>query len=222
MDNWWEHESLVKLQSPTSIYVVAPSSSGKTVLVKKILKQADGVFTIPPVKILFCYSVDQPIYDEMKKEITNIEFHKGFPIMDTLMEWGAIPGHKIVVLDDLMMDAADSPEIAHLMTVGSHHYQITVIHILQNLFVKGKSMRTASLNCHYFILMANKRDMLQVAALGRQMFPGQSKFFMESFVSCTSLPHSYILIDAHPRSDKAYQLRTNILPGQSTIVYQPK
>jgi len=222
MDNWWEHESLVKLQSPTSIYVVAPSSSGKTVLVKNILKQADGVFTIPPVKIFFCYSVDQPIYDEMKKEISNIEFHKGFPNMDTLMEWGAIPGHKIVVLDDLMMDAADSPEIAHLMCVGSHHYQITVIHILQNLFVKGKSMRTASLNCHYFILMANKRDMLQVAALGRQIFPGQSKFFLEAFESCTRLPHSYILIDVHPTSDKTYQLRTNILPGQSTIVYQPK
>ena len=29
--------------------------------------------------------------------------------MDTLTEWGAITGNKIVVLDDLMMDAADNP-----------------------------------------------------------------------------------------------------------------
>ena len=43
-------------------------------------------------------------------------------------------GHRIVVLDDLMMGAANSDEIVHLMCIGSHHHQITVIHILQNLF----------------------------------------------------------------------------------------
>jgi hypothetical protein len=35
--------------------------------------------------------------------------------METLTEWGEIMGHKIVVLDDLMMDAADSDGIVHLM-----------------------------------------------------------------------------------------------------------
>jgi hypothetical protein len=50
--------------------------------------------------------------------------------METLTEWGDIMGHKIVVLDDLMMNAADSDEIVHLMCAGSHHHQITVIHIL--------------------------------------------------------------------------------------------
>lgn len=46
-------------------------------------------------------------------------------------------------------------------------------------------MRTASLNCHYFILMANKRDTLQINALGRQIFPGQLKFFIQSFTLAT-------------------------------------
>ena len=92
----------------------------------------------------FCYTVYQPLYDEMKKEIPLIEFHQGLPTMDTLTECGAIHGHKIVVMNDLMMDAANSDEILHLMCVGSHHHQITVIHILQSLFQKAKSMRTAS------------------------------------------------------------------------------
>lgn len=148
MVHWWEQESLIKFESPTSIFLVAPSNSGKTVLAKNILKHANGMFKIPPTKIYFCYTVYQPIYDEMKKEISNIEFHQGLPSMDTLSGWGAMNGHKIVVLDDLMMDAADSSEIVHLMCVGSHHHQITVIHILQNVFQKGKSMRTASLSCH--------------------------------------------------------------------------
>lgn len=46
-------------------------------------------------------------------------------------------------------------------------------------------MRTASLNCHYFILMANKRDTLQISTLGRQIFPGQLKFFMQSLTLAT-------------------------------------
>ena len=162
------------------------------------------MFKIPPTKIFFCYAVYQPLYDEMKKEIPLIEFHQGLPTMDTLTEWGAIHGHKIVVLDDLMMDAANSDEIVHLMCVGSHHNQITVIHILQNLFQKEKSMRTASLNCHYFILMANKRDTLQINTLGRQVFPGQLKFFMRSFELATQEKFSYLLLTFFQESQQLY------------------
>ena len=101
MVDWWQQESLIKLESPTSIFIVAPSISGKTVLAKNILKHVDGMLKIPPTKICFCYTVYQPLYDEMKKEIPLIEFHQGLPTMDTLTEWGAIHDHNIVVLDDL-------------------------------------------------------------------------------------------------------------------------
>ena len=221
MVDWWEHESLIKFESPTSIIIAAPSNSGKSVLAKNILKHADGMFKVPPSKIFFCYTIYQPLYDEMKNEISNIEFHQGLPSMDTLTEWGEVHGHKIVVLDDLMMDAADSSEIVHLMCVGSHHHQITVIHILQNLFQKGKSMRTASINTHYFIIFKSKRENSQISYLGRQIFPGKSKFFMDAFQKATSRPYGYLLLDLNPHTDIAYQLRTDILPGQSTIVYQP-
>ena len=162
----------------------------------------------------------QPLYDEMKNEISNIEFHQGLPSMDVLSEWGAVHGHKIVVFDDLMMDAAESSELVHLMCVGSHHHQITVIHILQNLFQKGKCMRTASLQAHYILVFKNKRDSQQLACLGRQILPGQSKFFMDAFQKATSRPYGYLLLDLNPHTDISYQLRTDILPGQSTVVYQ--
>ena len=103
----------------------------------------------------------------------------------------------------LMMDAANSEEIVHLMCVGSHHHQITVIHILQNLFQKGKSMRTASLICH-FILMASKRDTLQINTLGRQVFPGQLKFFMRSFELATQEKFSYLLLTFFQESQQLY------------------
>ena len=53
MVDWWQQESLIKLESPTSIFIVAPSNSGKTVLARNILKHVDGMLKIPPTKILF-------------------------------------------------------------------------------------------------------------------------------------------------------------------------
>lgn len=149
------------------------------------------MFRIPPSKIFYCYSIWQNLYSDMQNEISNIHFHKGLPSMETLM------------------------------CVGSHHHQITVIHILQNVFHQGKSMRSASVNAHYFILMNNKRDKNQILTLGKQIFPGKTKYFLDSFEKSTSLDFGYLLVDICHRSRKMYQLRTNIIPGQSTIVYEP-
>ena len=219
-DMWWEKESLIKFQSPTSIFIVGPSNSGKSVLVQHILENASGMFLKPPTKILFCYGVWQKIYNEMEAKISNIQFHKGFPNTEEMENWSATEEHKLLVLDDLMVDLADSGDIVHMLCVGSHHHNITVIHILQNLFQKGKAMRTASLNCHYFILFRNYRDQLQVQTFGKQVFPGLLKYFMSAYMSATAARYGYLVVDLNPHTDKTYQLRTLILPGQSTIVYE--
>jgi hypothetical protein len=84
---------------------------------------------------------------------------------------------------------------------------MTVIFLLQNVFQKGKSMRTASLNCHYFIIFGAKRDPSQIATLGRQIFPGNNKYFMSAYKAAISLkPFNFLLVDLSPRSDKSYQL----------------
>lgn len=221
-DLWWKKESLVPFETPTSIFVVGMSGSGKSYLTRQILQHTNGMFKKPTVRILFCYGVWQDLYDRMNKEIPFIEFYQGLPSSDEIYEFGLIEGHKILVLDDLMIDAADKVEMAHLLCVGSHHYNITVIHLLQNIFHKGKAMRTASLNCHYFILFPSYRDRLQIQSFGKQLFPGKSKYFMDAFEKATSKPYGYLLVDISPHSDKTYQLRTDILPGQATRVFHLK
>lgn len=221
MDVWWEKESLVKFESPTSIFIAGPSSSGKTMMTKIFLKNAAGMFKEPPSCIFFCYTIWQKVYDEIQSESKNIQFHQGLPSLEDLNNWGDIEGHKILVLDDLMMRGADSEELVHMMCVGSHHSNFTVIFILQNIFQKGKSIRTASLNCHYFILFRNHRDQMQIHTLGKQIFPTQIKFFMNAYQMASSKSYGYLLVDLNPHTDKSFQLRTDILPGQDTIVYQP-
>ena len=120
-----------------------------------------------------------------------------------------------------MMEAADNSELAHMFCVGSHHMNITIIHLIQNLYTKSKSIRTVSLNCHYFILFRNNRDQLQIQTFGRQVFPHMTKYFMDAYEKATSRPCGYLLVDLNPRSDRKYQLRSNILPGETDIVYRP-
>lgn len=48
MDAWWERESFIKYRSPTYLFIVAPSSGGKTQLTRRILEHADCMFEIPP------------------------------------------------------------------------------------------------------------------------------------------------------------------------------
>ncbi|VDI77019.1 Hypothetical predicted protein [Mytilus galloprovincialis] len=159
------------------------------------------------------------VFDEMKSAIPNIEFFQGFPHMDVLSEWGTLQGHKVLVLDDLMVESADSKELVHLLTVGIHHNSITLIQILHNLYCKGKAMRTASLNCHYFVLFRNYRDQLQIQTLGRQIFPGQSKYFLDAYKKATSVAYRPLIIDLNPHTDKTYQLTTDRGVGQTPIVY---
>jgi len=66
---------------------------------------------------------------------------------------------------------------------------------MQNLFVQGKSSRTISFNTNYLILFKKPWDTNQVAVLGRQMYPGNVKYFMECNQDTTIRPFGYLMID---------------------------
>ena len=76
-----------------------------------------------------------------------------------------------------MRELTGNKEIANLFTKFSHHMNINVIFVVQNIFHHGKEMRTISLNTHYFILLKDPRDRRQAMVLADQTFPGNRDFF---------------------------------------------
>ena len=62
------------------------------------------------------------------------------------------------MIDDMQASALNNICIANLFSRESHHRNISVILILQNLFHQGKYCRDISLNTHYFFLFKNPRD----------------------------------------------------------------
>ncbi len=120
-----------------------------------------------------------------------------------------------------MQQASANSELQRVFTQYVHHRNLSAIYIVQNLFVQGKSSRTISLNANYMILFKNPRDVNQVAMLGRQMYPGNTKYFMECYHDAVNQPFSYIMIDYKAKTPEQYRLRTGLLSDRQ-VVYIPK
>ena len=73
----------------------------------------------------------------------------------------------LLIVDDMMVESGD--EMLKLFTKGSHHRNMSIVYIVQNLFDKGKHHRTISLNTHYLVCFKNPRDSTQIQTLARQI-----------------------------------------------------
>ncbi|XP_054721362.1 uncharacterized protein F54H12.2-like [Uloborus diversus] len=153
---------------------------------------------------------------KLYQELKDVEFHEGLPPNINRIS------NSLIVIDDLMNELSCDDRLSCLFTKGSHHRNVSVIFIVQNMFHKGKEMRNISLNAHYIFLFKNPRDRSQIAHLGRQLYPNKSKFFQEVYEDATSRPFSYLLIDLKPDTDESLRLRTGLIPGDKYCVYQPR
>jgi hypothetical protein len=193
--------------------VAGPTSSGKTWFVFKLIKHVDDMITPPPEKIIYCYGEFQPSFLEFK----TVEFNEGLPNAERFDGRQRI----LLIIDDLMNEIDQN--VSNIFTKLSHHRNVSVIFISQNLFHKNKFVRTINLNTHYIVLFKNPRDAGQVAVLARQMYPGKSKFVVEAFEDATKEPYGYLLIDLRPETDDRYRIRTKIFPDDDIqYVYIPK
>lgn len=94
-----ERKTLLPFISPTDI--VGPKQEGKSMFTKRLLENSTGMFTCPPVKIVYAYSEYQKLFDEMQ-DISNLTFYEGLPDKQKLEEFSQDSKHTLLVLDDLV------------------------------------------------------------------------------------------------------------------------
>lgn len=211
----------IPFSSPTTIGIFGPSQVGKSFLLSDLLIQSDIAFSTKPEWILYCYSVKLLTFPELKNQLgSRITFHQGVPTRALVDEVTQEKKHGIIVLDDLMVEVCSDLETSSLFTIGSHHLNITVVFIGQNLFPGGKFSRSISLNLHYLILFKNLADAQQIKTRARQIFPNKTKQFMEIFNDATAVKYGYLLLDLSPNGDEELRIRSNISPGEVPIIYK--
>ena len=167
---------------------------------------------------MYFYGVWQKLFDSMERELP-IDFVEGLPTKDLINEF-ADGTSRCIVLDDLMSDVVKSVDMQHIFTRGSHHKNITVIYLNQNMYCPGKFSRTLSLNTQYIFILKCPRDTTQLTVLGRQI--GVGKSLIEAYEDVmTDNSYGYLLLDLSPHNNDGYKLKTNIFPGETKIVYIP-
>jgi hypothetical protein len=212
--------SSFSFKHPFNCIISAPTKSGKTEFTKKLILNAELLFDKPPRKIYWCYAEWQPAYDDLLTKRPDIQFVNSTPDIDTLKS--NADTSQLLVMDD-MMDTMRRSEgsLDKLFTTSSHHWNLSIIHIVQNAFYMG--LRTSRINCQYLVLMKNPADRLQVKTLGRFIFPESTKAFEEAFIDATNKPYGYLLIDLSQTTSDKMRLRTSIFPDDEyQYVYVPR
>ena len=194
---------------PFRCYIAGPSCCGKTELLQKILINLSTLIDKPIEKITFCYSVWQNKYEILKFLNIPVDFHQRL-IKATEFDSSI---NNLLILDDLMQECKDSMDIYNLFSVDSHHRNISVFLVSQNIYTKGKCTRDLNLNSSYMILFKNLYDVTQINNLSRQMFPKKSKDFMHVFEDATSANNGfgYVLLDLNPNTMTDMRIQGNII-----------
>jgi len=162
-------------QHPFSCFIAGPSKAGKTVFTSKFLKHIDAISSVPPVEIIWCFSEYQPNYRELAC-LPRVRLCQGVPSMMELKKDTSLP--RLIVFDDLMNEFKKDDTLSQLFTKGVHHWNISCLHIVQNLFCTGH--RTARINAHYLVLFKNPSDKSQAAILARQLYPQKTSSAVSS------------------------------------------
>ena len=205
-----------RFKSPSSILVVGPSSCGKTVFVERLLHEKHALFDNHAGKVYYCYGAWQSKFNDMQKR--GIHFHQGIPERETIPKWFNSGG--LLILDDLMDEGSSDKTVLDLFTKYSHHNNVTVLYLCQDMFPPGKYAKTISRNAHYVIAFKNPRDQLGVRNLALQAFPGDWEEVLKVYRDATNRPYGYLIFDLHPNSSDKQRLISNILDQEGfTTVY---
>ena len=200
---------------PFSMVVSGPSGSGKSVWTKKLL--LSSLIQPSPERIIWCFGQWQPLYDSIRRKIPRIEFVNGIPGHLNNQLYIDVSKRNVLVFDDLMTEAKCDQRIADLFTKGSHHRNISVVYLTQNLFPQGKACKDIILNTQYMVLFNNPIDRQQVATLARRIYPSTSAVFMKRFEQATSYPYGQLVIDLKSNTAEKDRLHTKIFDTAKTM-----
>ena len=69
----------VRFKTPANFYICGQSQSGKSYLVRSMLRNLEELFHPVPTGIIYCYGEYQKELQELLQALPNIQFVEGFP-----------------------------------------------------------------------------------------------------------------------------------------------
>ena len=185
----------IKFLANHNTIIFGQTGAGKTCFILDVIRYK---LVHPfPKNIYYMYKIRQPFMDQ----INNINFIEG-------LDFNAIDTNtpSMLVIDDLVLST--NKDVAEMFILGSHHRQISIFFLTQNLFPNCNLFRLMSTNAHYFVIFQNQRNFQQVMTLARQIFVGRDvKRITEAYKKASNTLRGFIVLSFSP-----------LLPNELTVV----
>ena len=128
-----------------------------------------------------------------------IQFIRGLPGFKEDLGEIDLKFYNVLVFDDLMAQATDSPLVSFLFTQGRHR-NTSVILLLQNMFQEGKFNTDVIRNAQYMALFRSPSDRKQIGIIAERMFDKNRLRFMSTYFQETERAFGYIFVDSRPET----------------------
>jgi len=214
------NQRALKLHAPFGMIIAGPSRCGKTTFVYHLLKNASRVMNKPPGKVIFFYNQWQPLLAAMVRERLVHRALPQLPSVSDVQEHIRPRENGLVIVDDFMREA--NSDIGYMFTALSHHHNVSVVFLSQNLFSQHGPFRDMSLSATYLVYFKNPRDGSQIWHFARQFRPDNPAYVVHGYRSATQAPYSYVLFDLHQQTPDYLRMRTRIFPHEGrTVIIVP-
>ena len=215
----YEHKPMV-FKHPFNMIVAGPSQCGKTTFVQKLLENREAMIDPNVSEILWFYGSEGAIR-EVQEKIPEIKFFPGQPDLKQVENFDPSV-NRLLVVDDLMLENNIVKTLSTLFTRTSHHCNMSVVFLIQNLY--EKIFRTITTNAKYIIMFSHPRDVTQVRTLNSQVAGLGSRIVTNAArdIASKARGYGYLMCDFSQNVDPCKRFRADIFPDDKENTFYVK
>ena len=184
------------------------SMSGKTSIAYEIIANKYGILEKKFERLIYLRGI------ETEQEIflrnyfgSNMIVYDGIPDEQELLPiLQNNDKNTLLLIEDLDVNAFNSPFISRIYKVLSHHLKFSIITTTQNCFSSGKEKLTLIRNSTHILIFGNDLDHSIIRSLASRLYPEKPKAFINLFKDVTSKePYSYLSVFSNCNRDLQFR-----------------
>jgi hypothetical protein len=204
---------------PSQIMVAGATKSGKTTLVTQIIRHRKQMFDTEPEEVFWFYAMPSSV-EHVPRELPEVKLRNGAPTEDMVAGIIKDGRPKVMIMDDMqqMIDNKNQAQIiSDIFTKLSHHGNLSIIFIVQNLYLKN--LIRIREQCGEIVIMGNGASAAaNCMKLGRDLY--MSRFLVDCMdkARARNASHPYVLVSTDANA-QPFNVRYGITPGHPNQLF---